>query len=54
MIAQHIVIEDPVFYLGAGNIVAALLSWKRNKDVLWAAVAFLFGWAYVVYWVFTE
>jgi hypothetical protein len=49
-----IVIEQSLLCVGAGGAIAAILSWKRNKDFLCAVLAFLFGWAYVIYWVFTE
>lgn len=47
-------IENPVVYIGLGNILAVLMSWKRNKDVILAILAFLLGWLYVIYWVITE
>jgi len=49
-----ITIENPLLYIGVGNVIAAILSWKRNKDSLWAVVAFLLGWLYVLYWVCTD
>lgn len=49
-----VVFENPVVYIGAGNIIAAILSYKRNKDFLWPIVAFFFGWAYVIYWALSE
>jgi len=45
---------DPVFYIGIFNIIAALLSWKRNEDVVWATIAFFLGGLYVLYWVLSE
>jgi hypothetical protein len=48
------VIESPILYLGVGNIIAALLSWKRNRDVIWAIIAFFFGWLYCIYWVMSD
>lgn len=47
-------IEHSLFYVGVGNIIAALLSWKRNKDIIWGVIAFLLGWCYVVYWLLSE
>jgi hypothetical protein len=38
----------------AGSIIAAILSWKRNKDIAWAVVAAIFGWLYVIYWWWSE
>lgn len=37
-----------------GGLLAVCLSWYRNKSVLWAILAFLFGWLYVIYWVLTK
>lgn len=51
---MHVVVENPFLYIGIGNIIAALLSWKRNRDGIWSAIAFLLGWLYVVYWVVTD
>jgi hypothetical protein len=50
---ESIVIENPLLYVGVGNVIAAILSWKRNQDFLWAVVAFLIGWLYVIYWLLT-
>ena len=48
---MHVVISDPIVYVGVGNIIAALLSWERNKSIIWAIIAFFFGWLYCLYWV---
>jgi len=42
------------FSFGIGSIIAAILSWKRNQDILWAVLAFIFGWLYIIYWLFTR
>lgn len=54
LLADAIVFENPALYVGVGNVIAAILSWKRNKDILWAIVAFFFGWLYVIYWALTQ
>lgn len=48
-----IVLENPLICFGVGKVIAAILSWKRNQDYLWCVVAFLVGWLYVFYWLFT-
>lgn len=48
---ESIVVENPLLYIG--NVIAAILSWKRNQDPLWCVVAFLVGWFYVIYWLIT-
>ena len=37
-----------------GVIIAAILSWKSNKDKLWCVVHALLGWIYVIYWAFVK
>lgn len=54
LLASMIVWSHPVMYVGVGNIIAAILSYKRNKDFLWPIIAFLIGWPYVVYWILTN
>ena len=42
----------PLYYgpgIGLGSIVAAIISWDRNKSILLALVCALFGWLYVIY-----
>ncbi len=43
---------QPVYYgpgIGLGSIVAAIISWNRNRSILLAIVCALFGWLYVIY-----
>jgi len=35
--------------VGLGTIIAVVLSWSRNKSILWAIIHGLFGWLYVIY-----
>ncbi|HQY12890.1 MAG TPA: hypothetical protein PK133_11780 [Ferruginibacter sp.] len=35
--------------VGLGTIIAVVISWSRNKSVLWAIVHGFFGWLYVIY-----
>lgn len=40
--------------IGLGSILAIVLSWSRNSSILWAIIHALFGWLYVIYFVFTR
>lgn len=35
--------------IGIGSVLAIVISWSRNKSILWAIVAGLLGWLYVIY-----
>ena len=50
---EGIFVENPFLYVGVANVIAAILSWKRNQDPLWCVVAFLLGGFYVIYWLIT-
>jgi hypothetical protein len=42
----------PVYYgpgIGLGTIIAVVVSWSRNKSILWAIVHGILGWLYVIY-----
>jgi len=42
----------PVYYgpgIGLGTIIAVVISWSRNKSILWAIVHGILGWIYVIY-----
>ncbi len=42
----------PVVYgpgIGLGTIIAVVVSWSRNKSILWAIIHGIFGWLYVIY-----
>jgi hypothetical protein len=43
---------QPVYYgpgIGLGTIIAVVISWSRNKSVLWAIIHGILGWLYVIY-----
>lgn len=40
--------------VGLGTIVAVVISWSRNKSVLWAILHGIFGWLYVIYYALTK
>ena len=35
--------------VGLGTIIAVVLSWSRNKSILWAIIHGILGWLYVIY-----
>jgi hypothetical protein len=35
--------------IGLGTIIAVVVSWSRNKSILWAIIHGLLGWIYVIY-----
>ena len=46
------VYSQPVYVgpgIGLGTIIAVVLSWSRNKSILWAIIHGILGWLYVIY-----
>lgn len=37
--------------IGIGNVLAAILSFTMFKSILWAFIAGVFGWFYVIYYL---
>ena len=35
--------------IGLGSVIAVVISWDRNKSILWAIIHGLFGLFYVIY-----
>ena len=35
--------------VGLGTIIAVVVSWSRNKSILWAIIHGILGWFYVIY-----
>jgi len=35
--------------IGLGTIIAVVVSWSRNKSILWAIIHGFLGWFYVIY-----
>lgn len=35
--------------VGIGTIIAIVISWDRNKSILWAIIHGFLGWLYVIY-----
>jgi branched-subunit amino acid transport protein len=40
--------------VGLGSVVAVVCSWQRNRSILWAILAGIFSWFYVVYFAVTR
>jgi hypothetical protein len=40
--------------IGLGSVLAVVCSWQRNRSILWAILAGLFSWFYVIYFAFTR
>jgi hypothetical protein len=48
---QTTVIHDGV---GLGTVIAVVLSWQRNRSILWAVFHGICSWFYVIYWAVTQ
>ena len=35
--------------IGLGTVIAVVISWSRNKSILWAIIHGILGWFYVIY-----
>ena len=40
--------------IGLGSAIAVVCSWDRNRSILWAIVAGLLSWIYVIYFALTR
>jgi len=40
--------------IGLGSVLAVVVSWERNKSVLFAFIHGIFSWLYVLYFVLTR
>jgi hypothetical protein len=40
--------------VGLGSVLAVVTSWQRNRSILWAILAGIFGWFYVIYFALTR
>lgn len=52
------VVEQPVIVtqmgIGLGSIIAVVCSWDRNRSILWAILAGILSWFYVLYFALTR
>jgi hypothetical protein len=40
--------------IGLGSAIAVVCSWDRNRSILWAILAGLLSWFYVIYFALTR
>ncbi len=40
--------------LGLGSVIAVVCSWQRNRSILWAILAGILSWFYVIYFAATR
>jgi ABC-type Fe3+-siderophore transport system permease subunit len=40
--------------IGLGAAIAVVCSWQRNRSILWAILAGIFTWFYVIYFAVTR
>ena len=40
--------------ISLGSAIAVAISWSMYKSVLWAIIHGIFGWLFVIYYVFTR
>ena len=40
--------------VGLGSVIAVVASWHRNKSILWAILAGILSWLYVIYFALTR
>lgn len=40
--------------IGLGSVIAVVTSWQRNRSILWAILAGIFSWFYVIYFALTR
>ena len=40
--------------IGLGSVIAVVCSWQRHRSILWAILAGLLSWLYVIYFALTR
>jgi ABC-type Fe3+-siderophore transport system permease subunit len=40
--------------VGLGAVIAVVCSWQRNRSILWAMLAGILTWFYVIYFALTR
>jgi len=40
--------------IGLGSVLAVTCSWERNKSILWAILAGILSWLYVIFFAITR
>ena len=55
MFAQVITQTQTVSHgIGIGSAIAIVCSWQRNRSILWAILAGILSWLYVIYFAATR
>jgi hypothetical protein len=57
MIIAHIVSQAHTATqtgIGLGSAIAVVCSWQRNRSILWAILAGILSWIYVIYFAITR
>ncbi len=49
--ASTVVVQSGV---GLGSVLAVVCSWQRNRSILWAFLAGILSWFYVIYFALTR
>ncbi len=49
--ATHTVTQTGI---GLGSALAVVCSWQRNRSILWAILAGILSWLYVIYFALTR
>jgi hypothetical protein len=40
--------------VGIGSVIAVVCSWQRSRSILWAILAGILSWLYVIYFALTR
>ncbi|HXY32744.1 MAG TPA: hypothetical protein VEI07_00870 [Planctomycetaceae bacterium] len=40
--------------IGLGSVIAVVCSWDRNRSILWAILAGILSWLYIIYFALTR
>lgn len=40
--------------IGLGSVIAVVCSWERNRSILWAILAGVLSWFYVIYFALSR
>jgi hypothetical protein len=51
VIQTHAIAETGI---GLGSAIAIVCSWQRNRSILWAILAGILSWLYVIYFAATR
>ena len=54
LIAEVTSVQATQTGVGLGSILAIVCSWQRNRSILWAILAGILSWIYVIYFALTR